>query len=121
MYARLMKKGLHHNQAMCALARKAAARTYAIMKRLEQNKIAVVETKVVSAIETVNLNYQLRDLDGRLIDNKSARAIILEKFPSKKKRLKEKRGSSSFNLVKDNAQSAFPKNPVAGHISRQSI
>lgn len=81
-YDSLIKKGLHHNQAMCALARKAAARNYALMKRLQQS-CSLPDSKD-------DLSYKLKDLNGNIIDVKQARNIILEKFPSKRKLEKEK-------------------------------
>lgn len=87
-YHRLIQRGRHHNQAMCALASKAAARSYALMKRLRQNRD--------SAFSEADLGYKLRDLDGNIIDSKQARNIIMEKYPGKRK-LKKQKEKVSFN------------------------
>jgi transposase len=101
VYDRLKNKGLHHNQVMCALARKAAARSYALMKRMRQAK------------DAGEINYKLRDLSGAVIDKKKSRAIVLEKYPSKKQLQKEKGGSPSFNLERVHAINASPKSPAS--------
>lgn len=87
-YHRLIKRGLHHNQAMCALANKASGRVYALMKRLQQSHDSVSSK--------AELGYKLRDLDGNIVNSKQARNIIIEKYPSKRK-LKKQKEKASFN------------------------
>lgn len=77
-YDRLTSRGLHHDQAVCAIAAKLAGRVYAIMKRMADPNCSQEDTC-----------YQVRDLDGNLIDKKTAKTIINEKFPGKYE--KEKR------------------------------
>lgn len=90
-YNRLIRRGLHHNQAMCALSRKSAARSYALMKKMYDAKN--------NLIHQVDISYKFKDLSGRIIDSKDARKIILEKFPGKKSLKKQKeRTNLQLNL-----------------------
>jgi len=74
-YHRLLDRGLHHNQAICAVANKLAARVYAVMKRMAD-----------SNCNPTTIAYQLRDLAGNPIDKKTAKQIINEKYPGKYER-----------------------------------
>ena len=74
-YHRLLDRGLHHNQAICAVANKLAVRVYAVMKRMADNDC-----------NPAAIPYQLRDLAGNPIDKKTAKQIINEKYPGKYKR-----------------------------------
>ena len=81
-YERLTNRGLHHDQAICAIANRLAGRVYAVMKRMANND---VDQKEVS--------YQFRDLQGNTITRKKAKEIINNNFPGvyeKRKRLKQK-------------------------------
>lgn len=79
-YDRLIKRGLHHNQAICALANKLAGRVYAVMKRMADQNIAPED-----------IPYKLRDLDGQPTDAKTAKELIDRKYPSKKEQQKRQR------------------------------
>jgi len=79
-YDRLISRGLHHDQAICAIAAKLAGRVYAIMKRMADPNCSQKDTR-----------YQLRDLDGNLIDKKTAKTIIDKKFPGKYEREKRQK------------------------------
>lgn len=101
-YNRLIKKGLHHNQAMCALARKCAARTYALMKRMHEARNGLTPRE--------NISYKLRDLNGNIIDPKQAREIILARYPSKRSLEKEKeRIPLQLNLSRQSLNSSKMK------------
>ena len=82
-YDRLIKKGLHHNQAITALARRLSARSFAVMKRIQEARDGLRDKNTVA--------FQLRDLDGKPITSKQARQIILTKYPSKSKANKKKK------------------------------
>ncbi len=64
-YHRLMKRGKHHDQAVCACANKLAGRVYAVLKRMADPNCP--DEKVP---------YVLRDLNGNPVDKKTAKAII---------------------------------------------
>lgn len=81
-YHRLMARGLHHNQAVCAVGGKLTGKAYALMKRMAEPACEESQDSI---------SYVFRDLDGRQIDKKAARELIRAKFPSKKER--EKRAS----------------------------
>lgn len=93
-YHKLISKGLHHNQAVCAVAGKILSRAYALMKRM---------TSQLSGEEHQNsISYIYRDLDGHQIDKRDARKLIKEKFPSKKEREKmtsNKKESPSLKIL----------------------
>jgi len=93
-YDRLIKKGLHHFQANCALANKMAGRVYAVlnrMQRAENTRYKISEAPVASEqqLKPEQVVYKIRDLDGKIIDKREARNIIREKFPSKSQRKRE--------------------------------
>jgi len=77
-YHRHINNGLHHNQAICAVANMLARRVYAVMKRRDE-ALARNDTKALGKI-----GYELRDLKGNPITSQQAREIILRDYPSKK-------------------------------------
>ncbi len=79
-YHRLLDRGLHHNQAICAVANKLAVRVYAVMKRMAD-----------SDCNPLTIAYQLLDLAGKPIDKKTAKQIINEQFPGKYERDRRQR------------------------------
>jgi transposase len=86
-YDRLTKRGLHHYQAVCALANKMAGRVYAILKRMQRAENSCYRSTVESAqpiepIRPTEVVYKLRDLDGNVMNKMEARKLIVEKFPS---------------------------------------
>ena len=95
-YDRLIKRGLHHYQAVCALANKMAGRLYALLKRMQRAENSryrssagsVEPAKVLKPEEVV---YKLRDLEGNIINKKTARQLILTKFPSALQKRKEEK------------------------------
>lgn len=95
-YNRLIKKGLHHNQAICALARKCAARNYALMKRMHELRNGLTTEEDIS--------FKLKDIKGNVINSKQARDIILTSYPSKK-----------------SLQKAKERIPLQLNLSRQSL
>ena len=109
-YDRLMKKGHHHYQAICALANKMAGRVYALLIRMQK----AAGSRYLSATNSVqpsqllqpqDVGYKLRDLEGRIIDKKEARRIVLEKFPSKSQRRKHAAAMETANTLKTRQQS----------------
>lgn len=82
-YHRLMKRGVHHNQAITALARRLAARSYAIMKRMQEAQQGQREISTVP--------FQLRDLDGTPVTPEQARHIVRDTYLSKSKATKKKK------------------------------
>jgi hypothetical protein len=82
-YHRLMKRGVHHNQAITALARRLAARSYAVMKRMQEAQQGRREKSTVP--------FQLRDLNGTPITPEQARQIVRDTYPSKSKADKKKK------------------------------
>lgn len=74
-YNRLIKRGLHHTQAICALGRKLSARSYSLLKRIQASK----ENGISS-----DISYKLRDTNGRTIMAPEAREIIKTRYPSKR-------------------------------------
>ena len=85
-YDRLIKRGLHHNQAITALARRSSARSYAVMKRVQEAQSGLRDRNTVP--------FQLRDLDGKPITPEQARQIVQDKYPSKSKINKKKKERS---------------------------
>lgn len=98
-YDRLIKRGLHHYQAVCALANKMAGRVYALLKRMQRaenscyrsSASSVEPAKVLKPEEVV---YKLRDLEGSIINKKTARQLILTKFPSASQKRKDEKSRS---------------------------
>jgi len=98
-YDRLTKRGLHHYQAVCALANKMAGRLYALLKRMQRAENSryrssagsVEPAKVLKPEEVV---YKLRDLEGNIINKKMARQLILTKFQSAMQKRKDEKNRS---------------------------
>jgi len=92
-YDRLTKKGLHHFAANCAVANKLVRRVYAVLKRMQRSESSNYKSSFsISSSEQLNTEevaYQLRDLDGNVVTKKVAREIVQEKFPSKSQREKQ--------------------------------
>jgi transposase len=94
-YNRLMKKDMHHYAAICALGNKMAGRIYAILMRME----------MVDKVNSDELSYKIRDLDGNIISQNEARKIVQEKFPSKAQKdevLKQKNKKGRESLSSQN-------------------
>lgn len=95
-YNLLLSKGLHHNQAICALANMLARRVYSLLKQKEKALENNDELKLKS------IQYKLYDLNHERIDEKEAHKLILRDYPSKKeqarrllKQKKEKAAAAS--------------------------
>lgn len=76
-YHRLRAKGRHHNQAICAVASNLAGRTYSVMKRTGLGTDKLLNN-------TTHLRYVIRDFEGKDVDLKQARALVVERFLIKK-------------------------------------
>jgi transposase len=79
LYHRLRAKGRHHNQAICAVASNLAGRTYSVMKRIG------LGTKT-PAHNTVHHRYVIRDFEGKNIDLKQGRTLVVERYLTKTNR-----------------------------------
>ncbi len=77
MYHRLRAKGRHHNQAICAVASNLAGRTYSVMKRTGLGTDKVLHN-------TTHLRYVIRDFEGKDVDLKQGRALVVDRFLIKK-------------------------------------
>ncbi len=75
---RLIHRGLHHNQAVTALANRKAGVAYTLLKRKK-----AYERGEITLGEAI---YQFRDLNGIDIPKEMARRLVLQKFPSKRKK-----------------------------------
>lgn len=71
-YARRYAKGDEHYPIMIALARKMVLRVYAVLKRRAQARR--------SSVQDPTPRYELRNPEGRPIDKRQARQLILEKY-----------------------------------------
>lgn len=77
-YARRFARGDKHNRIIIALARKMALRVYALLKRRE---LAWSESREANQKnQAAPVQYVLRDPDGRPIDKKQARELIVAKY-----------------------------------------
>ena len=90
-YNRLIKRGLHHNQAITAIARRLAARSYAVMKRVQEAQQGLRDNNTVP--------FQLKDLDGHPITSEQARQIVRDKYPSKRKPNKKKEERTQAQVI----------------------
>jgi hypothetical protein len=72
MYHRLRARGRHHNQAICAVAKNLAGRTYSVMKR---NGLGT-DTQT-----PVPHKYLIYDFEGKNIDLKQGRILVVERYP----------------------------------------
>ena len=109
-YDRLTRRGLHHYQAVCALANKMAGRVYALLKRMQRAENSCYRSTVESAQPTELLRpaevvYKLRDLEGNVINKKLARKLVVEKFPSISQKRREEK-------VRKNSEKSAKNKPV---------
>jgi len=98
-YDGLMKRGLHHTQAVCALANKMAGRVYALLKRMQRAENSHYRSSAGSverarALKPEEVVYKLRDLEGNIINKKTARQLILAKFPSVSQKRRDEKSRS---------------------------
>ena len=108
-YDRLTKRGLHHYQAVCALANKMAGRVYALLNRMQLVENSCYRSTVESAqpielLRPAEVVYKLRDLEGNVINKKQARKLVVEKFPSisqKRRDEKVRKNSEKSAKIKD--------------------
>ena len=79
LYHRLKARGRHHNQAICAVASNLAGRTYSVMKRtgLGTDKLLY---------NTAHLRYVIRNFEGKDINLKQGRTLVVERFLTKNNR-----------------------------------
>jgi transposase len=77
-YARRFKRGDHHERIVVALARKLAARVYALLMRREAARRAGREGGPASPAR-----YELRTPEGKAVTKKEARDLIRTKFARK--------------------------------------
>lgn len=106
-YDRLMRRGLHHYQAMSALARRKAVRSFAVMKRIQEARDGLRDWDTVA--------FQHRDLDGNPITKQQARQIVLAKYPSKRmaKKMKERpHPQVSLSRQSSNSSNMKPGGPL---------
>lgn len=76
MYHRLKARGRHHNQAICAVASNLAGRIYSVMKR---NGLGTdIKTR-----QSAPLRYIIHDFQGKDIDLKQGRTLVVERYLSK--------------------------------------
>ncbi len=106
-YDRLTKRGLHHNQAECALANKMAGRVYALLKRMQRAEDSCYKSTVESAqpielLRPEEVVYKLRDLEGNIIDKKTARELVMAKFPSISQKRREEKARKNIEKSGNN-------------------
>lgn len=77
LYHRLRAKGRHHNQAICAVASNLAGRTYSVMRR---NGLGT-DTQT-----SVPRKYIVHDFEGKDIDLKQGRTLVVERYLTKTNR-----------------------------------
>tara|TARA_B100000315_G_C14551767_1_gene576179 strand:+ start:90 stop:1847 length:1758 start_codon:yes stop_codon:yes gene_type:complete len=125
-YNRLTKRGLHHYQAACALANKMSGRVYALLKRMQRAEDSCYRSTVESAqpielLRSAEVVYKLRDLEGNIIDKKTARELIVEKFPSiSQKRREEKARKNNEKLAAKQDAETKSRNKKQTNKSRES-
>ena len=133
-YEKLLSKGLHHYQAVCAVANKMVGRVYAVlnrMQRAEGSNYRSISTTMdpEQKLKANEVIYQLRDLDGHVISKQKAGEIIQEKFPSKaqknrdaqhKKRRNDHNRKSENHETKKNRES-IPSLESLSDQPRQSL
>jgi transposase len=73
LYHRLKARGRHHNQAICAVASNLAGRTYSVMRRTGLGTDKLLH-------DTPHLRYVIRDFEGKDVDLKQGRALVVERF-----------------------------------------
>jgi transposase len=87
-YKILLDRGLHHNQAICALANMLARRIYSLLKQKEE----AIENN--DELKLKSIQYELRDLNHHRITDSEALKICKRDYPGKKeqaRRLKQKK------------------------------
>ena len=107
-YEKLLGKGLHHYQAVCAVANKMTGRIYAVLKRMQRAEGSHYRSLTTIAnpeqrLGSKEVPYQLKDLNGHVISKQEAKEIIDEKFPSKaqkKRKVEEERKRRNGQNVK---------------------
>jgi Transposase and inactivated derivatives len=112
-YDRLIKRGLHHTQAITAVARRLSARSYAVMKRVQQAQQGLRERSTVP--------FQLRNLDGTPLTPEQAHRIVQEHYPSKSKVNKNNRERTQAQVCSSrqslNSSNMRPGQPLPiGHL-----
>ena len=98
-YARLYRRGYHHNRIMTALANKMARRVYAVLKRRDEmlKPVRGKDGSPPDGHEFTRIMYQLRSPDGKPIDKKTANTLIQTNYarevvaPERAQRDREKR------------------------------
>lgn len=100
-YNRLMKRGKHHKQAICALANMMIARIFSVLKRyykaLNEGNTALAQT----------IKYELRDVRGYRITASEAREIILRDYPSKKEQERRRKQEKEKNATAFNTRQSL--------------
>lgn len=117
LYQRLIAKGRHHNQAICAVASNLAGRTFSVMKRAALG----TESPVQGSCDVL---YALRDFQGQIIDRKRARTLVKERFPSKKEResAQNLKSRQSFPRSRDNSSKIYgPSLPMDNYTTQGEI
>lgn len=117
LYNRLRARGRHHNQAICAVASNLAGRALSLMRR------AGLATKSPARSAT-ELCYVVRDFHGKRIDLKRARALIRERFPSKKEResVQSLKWRQSLPTSRDNSSEVHGQSlPLHNYIAQPKI
>jgi hypothetical protein len=79
MYHRLKARGRHHNQAICAVASNLAGRVYSVMKR---NGLGTD----TGSRHTAPRRYIIHDFEGKNINLKQGRSLVVERFLTKTNR-----------------------------------
>jgi transposase len=117
LYHRLMARGRHHNQAICAVASNLSGRTFTVMRR------AGMGTESAGK-DAFRLPYAIRDLRGQAIDRKGARALVKEQFPSKKERERTQnlKTRQSLPQKRDNSSKVYGLSlPVDNYTTEEEI
>lgn len=81
-YNVLIDRGLHHNQAICALANMLARKVYSLLKPMQEALEKNDQLKLKS------IHYEFRDLNRKRITPFESRQLVRMYYPSKKERLK---------------------------------
>lgn len=79
-YNLLIGKGLHHNQAICAVANMLARRVYSLLKQRQE----AIDSGDMLKLKSIK--YEFRSLGNSRISANEARQICLRDYPSKKER-----------------------------------
>ena len=125
-YDRLIKRGLHHYQAVCALANKMAGRVYALLKRMQRAENSCYKSMIepprkANLLQPEEVVYKIRDLDGNVIDKTTARELIRAKFPSVAQKKREEKSRKTNEQSAANGQPETNKpDSKRGNKSRES-